>query len=112
MGDDAIENPETDWFDFEAPSSALAKLLYEVSKKSGVCCGIVGPWGSGKTSFMKLMASFLKKEYLTKCALHGSQRGTQEASKILATQWCTILPTVFRKTLKKSRTRLKNSILP
>jgi len=60
-GDDAIESSEADWFDFETPARELAKQLYEISKSSGVCCGIIGSWGSGKSSFMKLMDEYVRK---------------------------------------------------
>ncbi len=62
-GDDAIEDFEADWFDFKTPASALADHLYLISKSSGVCCGIFGSWGSGKSSFMKLMGRHIRKEY-------------------------------------------------
>ena len=62
LGDDAIESFEADWFDFRTPAIELAKQLYMISKSSGVCCGIVGPWGSGKSSFMKLMEEYIRKE--------------------------------------------------
>ena len=61
-GDDAIESSEADWFDFETPARELAKQLYEISKSSGVCCGIIGSWGSGKSSFMKLMDEYVRKK--------------------------------------------------
>jgi energy-coupling factor transporter ATP-binding protein EcfA2 len=63
LGDDAIESLEADWFDFETHAVALAKQLYEISKSSGVCCGIMGSWGSGKSSFMKLMSEYVSNEY-------------------------------------------------
>ena len=66
LGDDAIESPDTDWFDFETPASTLAEQLYEVSLSSGMCGGISGSWGSGKSSFMKLMENFVKKKYAHK----------------------------------------------
>jgi len=62
QGDDAIESFEADWFDFRTRAIELAKQLYTISKSSGVCCGIVGPWGSGKSSFMKLMDEYIRKE--------------------------------------------------
>lgn len=61
LGDDPIESFEADWFDFKTPAVNLAKQLYEISKSSGVCCGIIGSWGSGKSSFMKLMDEYLRK---------------------------------------------------
>jgi len=62
LGDDAIENSEADWLDFRTPAVELAKHLYKISKTSGVCCGIIGPWGSGKSSFMRLMNEYIQKE--------------------------------------------------
>lgn len=62
LGDDAIESSDADWLGFKIPATELAKQLYEISKSSGVCCGIVGRWGSGKSSFMKLMNEYIRKE--------------------------------------------------
>jgi len=63
LGDDAIESFDTDWFDFQTPAVELGKKLYLISKSSGVCCGIIGSWGSGKSSFMKLTSEFVSNEY-------------------------------------------------
>ena len=62
LGDDAIESFEADWLGFRTPAVGLAKHLYKISKTSGVCCGIIGPWGSGKSSFMRLMDEYIQKE--------------------------------------------------
>lgn len=62
QGDDAIDGFEADWLDFRVPAIELAKQLYTISKSSGVCCGIIGPWGCGKSSFMKLMEEYIQKE--------------------------------------------------
>ena len=62
LGDDAIESFEVDWFDFRTPAIELAKQLYVISESSGMCCGIIGPWGSGKSSFMKLMEEYIREE--------------------------------------------------
>jgi hypothetical protein len=61
VGDDPIDSFEADWFGFEKPAVELANMLYKVSETSGVCCGIIGSWGSGKTSFMKLMDEYARK---------------------------------------------------
>lgn len=62
QGDDAIETFEADWLDFRTPAIELAKQLRMISESSGVCCGILGPWGCGKSSFMKLMDEYIRKE--------------------------------------------------
>jgi len=62
LGDDAIESFETDWFDFKSPAIALTNQLYEISESSGICCGIIGSWGSGKSSFMKLMDKYIRED--------------------------------------------------
>ena len=67
LGDDAIETPATDWFHFATSAATLVKQLHQISRSSGVCCGIVGPWGSGKSSFMKLMAGNARKKYRNAC---------------------------------------------
>jgi len=62
LGDDAIRSFDADWLSFRRPATKLAEHLYKISKSSGICCGIVGPWGSGKSSFMKLMEEYIRKE--------------------------------------------------
>jgi hypothetical protein len=62
-GDDPVCSFETDWFEFKEPALALANLLHEISENSGVCCGIVGPWGSGKSSFIKLIQQGAKEQF-------------------------------------------------
>ncbi|MCX6659133.1 MAG: P-loop NTPase fold protein, partial [Candidatus Bathyarchaeota archaeon] len=63
---DPVESFEFDLLDFKIPAIELAKDLYEISKTSGVCCGVVGSWGSGKSSFMKLMDEHVLKEHTGK----------------------------------------------
>jgi hypothetical protein len=65
LGDDPIGNVDTDWFEFTDFASSLVRQLYGISVSSGVCCGIEGPWGSGKSSLMKLMAECVTREYPT-----------------------------------------------
>ncbi len=69
LGDDAIETVNADWFDFETSAMALTEQLYEISKYSGICCGIGGSWGSGKSSFMKLMKEHVYKAYPKKACV-------------------------------------------
>ena len=61
VGDDSIDSFEADWLGFGKLAVGLANQLYTVSKSSGVCCGIIGSWGSGKSSFMKLMDEYARK---------------------------------------------------
>jgi len=63
LGDDAVENSDADWFNFEAGAVAVADQLLDASKTSGVCFGIIGSWGNGKSSFMKLMDEYINKRY-------------------------------------------------
>lgn len=63
LGDDAIADFGSDFFDFKTPAISTVEHLYKISKFSGVCCGILGPWGSGKSSFMKLMEKYAKEKY-------------------------------------------------
>lgn len=62
LGDDAIKSVEFDWFTFKNPATELANMLYKISEYSGVCCGVIGPWGSGKSSFMRLMQEYISNE--------------------------------------------------
>jgi hypothetical protein len=63
LGDDAIEAIDADWFEFGPAAIVLADQLYEISESSGVCCGIIGSWGSGKSSFMRIMEENLQKSH-------------------------------------------------
>ena len=63
FGDTAIREVSSDYFNFGEPASLLVDQLVMVSKTSAVCCGIVGPWGSGKSSFMNLMDEAIRKKY-------------------------------------------------
>ena len=63
LGDDAISTANADWFDFGLAARALADQLYTISKSSGVCCGILGCVGSGKSSFMKLIEEHATKTH-------------------------------------------------
>jgi len=63
LGDDAIEAIDADWFEFGPAAIVLADQLHEISESSGVCCGIIGSWGSGKSSFMRIMEEHLRKSY-------------------------------------------------
>jgi hypothetical protein len=61
-GDDAIESFNEDWLGFCESAARLSEQLYKVSESSGVCCGIIGSWGSGKSSFMKLMDEYVREK--------------------------------------------------
>jgi len=61
-GDNPIERFEEDWLGFTPYAKSLADNLYLLSKTSGVCCGIVGGWGIGKTSFMRLMKKYVEEK--------------------------------------------------
>ncbi|MFB0522161.1 MAG: P-loop NTPase fold protein [Candidatus Bathyarchaeia archaeon] len=76
LGDDSIEASDADWFHFTEPAINLSKQLYTISNSSGVCCGIVGPWGSGKSSFMRLMREFIR-----------SKSGRKNISVVWFTAW-------------------------
>jgi predicted KAP-like P-loop ATPase len=66
LGDDPISTFEHDLFAWSGKAANLTALLYCISQLSGVCCGIVGDWGSGKSSFMKLIDDRVKAVYKDK----------------------------------------------
>jgi len=67
LGDDPVSSCEADWFKFKEPAVALTNQLLKISSSSGVCCGIIGSWGTGKSSFMKIMESYLKETHSLDC---------------------------------------------
>jgi len=61
-GDDPIPNKDYDWFSFDEQALESAILLNDISKTSSVCFGLIGEWGSGKTSYMRLLKNHIEKK--------------------------------------------------
>jgi KAP family P-loop domain len=54
VGDNPIKNPEDDALGRSAPAAAFADQIASLDTSEGVVVGVLGPWGSGKTSFVNL----------------------------------------------------------
>jgi hypothetical protein len=63
LGDDPVPSMAYDWFTFGNSVVTLVSQLHTVSQTSGICCGIVGSWGTGKSSFMRMMEAHLREKY-------------------------------------------------
>ncbi len=60
LGDVAVSSPDEDMFFFYEDAKSVAEILLKVLKGSSVAYAVRGPWGSGKTSFMKLVQWVLR----------------------------------------------------
>ncbi len=61
-GDNPIKNPEDDVIGRDADARKFAQNMLELDPSEGVVVGVLGPWGSGKTSFINLARNELKKK--------------------------------------------------
>lgn len=59
--DNPITRLEEDALGRAKPALSFAKQLLTLDSNKGVVVGVLGPWGSGKTSFVNLSQSFLKR---------------------------------------------------
>jgi len=55
IGEDPISKPVEDMLFFNEDARSVAEILLRVLKNSNISIAVKGPWGSGKTSFMKLV---------------------------------------------------------
>lgn len=53
-GDNPIDRTEDDLLGRSRPAAALANQLLSLDASEGLVIGVLGPWGSGKTSFVNL----------------------------------------------------------
>lgn len=53
-GDNPIDRTEDDLLGRARPAAALADQLLSLDASGGLVIGVLGPWGSGKTSFVNL----------------------------------------------------------
>jgi predicted KAP-like P-loop ATPase len=58
-GDRPISSVDEDDFGYKGMAEAIVKSIYEKSPKHGLVLGIEGDWGSGKSSFIKLVRDLL-----------------------------------------------------
>lgn len=59
-GDNPIKNPEDDVIGRVAIAQKFAQHVLELDTTEGVVVGVIGPWGSGKTSFINLAQNEFK----------------------------------------------------
>ena len=63
--DNPITKSEDDALGRLKPASSFAEQVLTLDSSEGVVVGVLGPWGSGKTSFVNLSQSFLKESGVT-----------------------------------------------
>lgn len=59
--DNPITNPEDDVLGRAKPARSFAEQVLTLDSTEGVVVGVLGPWGSGKTSFVNLARGHLKE---------------------------------------------------
>lgn len=63
--DNPITRPEDDALGRTKPAQSFAEQVLALDSTEGVVVGVLGPWGSGKTSFVNLAHKRLKQEGVT-----------------------------------------------
>lgn len=64
-GDNPISKPEDDALGRTRPARALAEQVLALDWSAGLVVGVLGPWGSGKTSFVNLARTYLEDASVT-----------------------------------------------
>jgi predicted KAP-like P-loop ATPase len=59
--DNPIQSPEDDALGRAKPAQFFAEHVLSLDSTEGVVVGVLGPWGSGKTSFVNLARGYLKQ---------------------------------------------------
>ena len=62
VGDNPIREPSEDRLGRAALAESLAKQIQRADASEGLVVGVLGPWGSGKTSFVNLVRHYLTSE--------------------------------------------------
>jgi len=65
IADDPITKPEEDALGRTKPARSFAEQVLALDSTEGVVVGVLGPWGSGKTSFVNLARGRLKDAGVT-----------------------------------------------
>ena len=65
IADNPITRSEQDTLGRIKPASSFAEQVLTLDSSEGVVVGVLGPWGSGKTSFVNLSQSILKESGVT-----------------------------------------------
>ncbi len=63
--DNPIQNPKDDTLGRDKPARSFAEQILSLDITEGVVVGVLGPWGSGKTSFVNLARGYLKDSGIT-----------------------------------------------
>ena len=63
--DNPIQNPKDDALGRDKPARSFAEQVLSIDTTEGVVVGVLGPWGSGKTSFVNLARGYLKDSDIT-----------------------------------------------
>jgi predicted KAP-like P-loop ATPase len=63
--DNPITKSEEDALGRVKPASSFARQVLAIDSSEGAVVGVLGPWGSGKTSFVNLSQVFLKESGVT-----------------------------------------------
>ncbi len=61
IGDNPIQKPEDDVLGRARVARSFAEQVLSLDASQGVVAGVLGPWGSGKTSFVNLARSYWKE---------------------------------------------------
>ena len=59
VGDDPIREPSEDRLGRAPLAESLARQIQRADASEGLVVGVLGPWGSGKTSFVNLVRHYL-----------------------------------------------------
>ncbi|MFH2111415.1 MAG: P-loop NTPase fold protein [Candidatus Bathyarchaeota archaeon] len=62
-GDTHITKFSQDWFGFSSHAKKLVNEISVIAIDSCICCGVIGEWGTGKSSFMKLMSNYIHDDF-------------------------------------------------
>ena len=62
LGDYPIQNPEHDFLGRKEVAEHFVKTILNLKRSEGVVTSVLGPWGSGKTSFINMVVAQLEKQ--------------------------------------------------
>lgn len=65
VGDNPIESPEDDALGRAGVAASFAMQVLGLDAAKGLVVGVLGPWGSGKTSFVNLARADLERGHAT-----------------------------------------------
>ena len=62
LGDYPIQDPKDDFLDRKEIAEHFVKTILNLERSQGVVTSVLGPWGSGKTSFINMVVAQLRKQ--------------------------------------------------